>query len=357
MGPHPASGGSALLASPGPPSRTRRARAVRAPEPPSSTGGFLITAGRSRSVVLPALLLVLLLAAADLWAAHHFGVGIRDPGQLAVLLSAAGAAYGVVGWFLTKEEREGASTRLRDRLRPIALSPWLIAVLWAAFLVATLLFSSLTIVGEPGGRLAAVTVVPQDTDAPEPTARTAGPGDRQLRIPLLTSPLAGPYVVRADGYLPTSVDVLPLVGARLRLGRDVARVPSLLIRPAGDLLDALRLAGQLQVLRRTDELREIARSQPGDYGSFLIGPAQPTLRDYLSNWERELVVQGVSGAVGVNRHLLDWQRVHSLPTREALGPGDTVVVRVLSRAGRTMAEKEIVLRTVDLEDVFLGPGR
>lgn len=324
------------------------------PARPASPGGHAI-ASRSRSVILPALLLVLLLAAVDLWAAHHFGWGIRDPGQLALLLSAAGAAYGLVGWFLTQEERDDAWGKLRDTLRPVLLNPSLVLVLWAVFLVSTLLFSSLTLVPESGGQLGGVSVVRQDGTG---DTVSLGGGVGLARVPLLTSPMAGPYVVRVEGYLPTTVEVPPLVGSRLRLGDDVARAPSLLIRPAGDALDALRLAGHVRVLRRdADGERQVAQSEPGAYGSFLLGPAQPTLRDRLANWERELIVEGVSTQLGVNRHLLEWQRVHPLSAEQELGPGDTVVVRVVSRTDRTMAEKEIVLRPVDLEDLFLGPGR
>jgi hypothetical protein len=306
-------------------------------------------------VVLPALLLVLLLAALDLWAAHHFGIGIRDPGALALFLSVAGAAWGVVGWFFNREERAAAENRVRETLRPLVLTPTLVLVGWAAFLVSTLLFSSITVVAEPGVPMSGVVVA-----APGDTAgrRAVDAGARQIRVPVLTSPLAGAYTVRADGYLPTAVEALPVVGARVRLGRDVARSPSMLIRPVGPLLDALRLAGEVRVVRREEgRERELARSAAGESGSFVIGHARPAVRERLADWERELRVAGVRDEVGLSRHLLEWQKVHALPVDGDLGPGDTLVVRVVSRVGRPMAEAEVVLRAVELEDLFLRSNR
>jgi hypothetical protein len=97
------------------------------------------------SPLLPAILLVVLLAAADLWSMHHLGVGVGDPGLLAILLTAVGAAWGLVAWLLTQTERDAAAERLRGPLRRLLLSPAPVILLAGIFAVAVLLFSSVTI--------------------------------------------------------------------------------------------------------------------------------------------------------------------------------------------------------------------
>lgn len=306
-----------------------------------------------RSPLPAAVLLVVLLAAMDLWSMHHFGIGIRDPGLLAVVLAGAGAAWGLVAWLLTEGERETAASRVRAPLRRALLSPAPVLLLGAAFAVAVLLFSSVTVVAEPGAEPAVVQVVALGDSAP-----ATGTLDRdapQVRFPVLSSPLAGTYVVRAAGYLPTLVEAAPLLGARVVLGRDLGRSPSVLVRPAGPLMDALALHGHIAVARRSagGEV-ELARSDPGETGSFLLGRRPASLRERIPDWERELLAAGVTDVELRSHSLQSWLSNRRLPFEGSLVPGDTLVVRLFTRAGEPQAEALVVLGTDD-EDVFLRP--
>jgi hypothetical protein len=313
-----------------------------------------------RSLVL-SLLLVALLAAADLWSEHHFGVGIRNPGVLAVLLAAVGAAWGLVGRLLTGAEREQAEDRLRLVARAVLVSPATLLVLGTLFLLAVLLFSSVTIVAEPG--LAGTEVTLRAMRDTSPGTPDAGARDAhldgetpQVRFGVLTSALAGPYVVRASGYLPTVVEAPPLFGARVRLGRDAARSPAVLLRPSGPLLDGLQARGYVSVARRAGGRdSELARSAAGAVGSFLLGRRPAGLRARVADWDRELLAAGVTDAELRSRWVIGWLRVQPLEMHGDLAPGDTLVVRVVARSGRDLARERIVLGTED-EDLLLQPA-
>ncbi len=306
----------------------------------------------TESLIVPTLFLVLLLACADLWAAHHFGFGIRNPSWLAVIASALGAGWGLVGWLFSKKEKEKTLEKAGRAFRKIILRPTLIQVLWAVFLMAALLFSSVTIVAEPGFELTKASV--GRLSGGEGASHSPAEGANQVRQWVVASPLAGPYVVRADGYLPTLVEAAPLLGARIRLGRDVERSPSVLIRTLGSAKDALSVQARLRVFKRTGgDLKEIAKSEPGQEGSFLVGRGRFNARDRLEYWERELSVAGAVGEGQVNQHLLDWSTVHRLPLEEDLTPGDTLVIRVVSGENGEFASQEIVLEAVDILDLLL----
>jgi hypothetical protein len=200
-------------------------------------------------------------------------------------------------------------------------------------------------------------VVVELTPLGDPAA-TSGRPDRealQIRFPVLSSPLAGAYVVHAAGYLPVVVEAAPLLGARVVLGQDAERSPSLLLRPSGPLLDALELEGHLAVVRRADggEI-ELARSERGATGSFLLGRRPASLRERTADWERELLAAGVTDVELRSHWLLSWMRTRALPFGGSLAPGDTLVVRVVSRSGRALSEELVVLGTDD-EDIFLRP--
>lgn len=308
-----------------------------------------------RPVLATALFLVLLLAAVNLWSTHHFGVGIRDPGGLAAALASVGAAWGLTARLLTEEEKATAEASVRHTVRRYVFGPGPVLALSAAFAVAALLFSSVTVVAEPGAGPAMVKVTALGSSAEIDSARLDD-GSRQLRFAVETSPLAGPYEVRASGYLPAVVEARPLLGARLELGRDVARSPALLVRPAGPLLGLLRNGGQLRVYRPAgSDTTRVAGSEPGEAGSFLVGRRSVALAEREASWERQLVAAGVTDQVSLARHVEDWRRVHALPFDGDLAPGDSLLVRLVAPSGATSAEERIVLGAEDVEDVLLRP--
>ena len=317
----------------------------------------------NRPVLIPALLLAVLLAAVDLWSMHHFGVGISNPGVLAVILTALGVGWGWAAKLLTKEEAaevQAAADSVVAKVRRYLLSPALVLVLYAAFAVAVLLFSSITVVAEPGAGSASVTVSPLGDPAEVASDRLEG-GRGQVRFGVATSPLAGAYVVRASGYLPAVVEAAPLVGARLQLGRDVARAPALLLRPPELLMGVLRNGGHITVSRVAGgDTTEVARSDEGAAGSFLVGRRSIGLGERSGRWERQLMAAGVTDGELVNQHLEDWMEMHVLAVEGALVPGDTLIVSVQAPSGEESARERVVLGAEDVVDVFLrsmpGPG-
>lgn len=308
-----------------------------------------------RPVLATALVLVLVLAAANLWSNHHFGVGIRNPGGLAAVLASVGAAWGWTARLLTEEEKAAAGASVRRTLRRYLFGPGPVLALSAGFAVAALLFSSVTVVAEPGAGPSVVRVTALATSTEIDSARLDD-GTPQLRFGVETSPLAGPYEVRASGYLPAVVEARPIFGARVELGRDVARSPALLVRPAGPLLGLLRNGGHLRIYRRSggDTVR-VAESDRGDAGSFLMGRRTVALSDREASWERQLVAAGVTDQVTLARHVEDWRRTHALPFEGDLAPGDSLLVRLVAPSGAASAEERIVLGAEDVEDVLLRP--
>lgn len=327
------------------------------PREASPSPGNTLTGG----VIVSALLLVLLLAALNLWLNHHFGVGLDRPGVLVPFLGAVGVAWGLVGRLFGKGDLDGVTSAVRVTLRVIFLSPALVAVLWGAFALAVLMWSSVTVVGESADAGIAVTLT--RLSPVEPTPDPAGPAEDARRergeglvrfAGVTTSPLAGPYVVHAEGYQPAVVEATPFLGARVVLGTDVPRSPALLIRPDEALLEVLRAGGRLEVFRRRGAVVDtLGRVVAPAEGSFLMGRDRLALSDRAVDWERELSAAGVTSSELRNRHIIDWKTSRSLDLDGYLAASDTIITRVVAPSGRVPASAEIVLGGEDVADLFL----
>ncbi len=321
--------------------------------------------------LVSALLLVLLVAALNLWLNRHFGIGLDSPGELVPALGAIGLAWGLVGRLVGKDDLDEVSQRTRTTVRRFLLSPAMIVVLWAAFAVAVLLWSSVTVVAESGAEGLTVSLSPLNSgSAAEPVgAGVAGDdsgaaatgrevrrksGKGVVRFGVTTSALAGPYLVRADGYQGAIAEASPLLGARVVLGTDVARAPALLIRPDEALLERLRAGGRLEVYRRRGgHVDSLALVVGPTAGSFLVGRRHIPLSGRAAEWERELLAAGVTDSQLRNRHIIDWRRPLALDASGQLAAGDTVIVRVVALSTSVSGSEEIVLGGEEVSDLFL----
>lgn len=108
-----------------------------------------------------ALALLAFIAAADLWLAHHFDVGVRDPGALAALVGAVGAAMGLVGKLLSDREKADVGGRVVAAGRLLLTTP-LLVVLYLVGATFALTLSTVRVIGAGADMASEVRVIALD---------------------------------------------------------------------------------------------------------------------------------------------------------------------------------------------------
>jgi hypothetical protein len=314
------------------------------PEPAADTPGSFLP----RALAFAALLTFIYL-----WTSHHLGWKTPlSPGWVGVVLGAALPSWKLIERALTKAEKEQVGDRARHAFRGVLRPAWVLVVLALVTAVVAVTVSSVLVIPESGAARGGVAVHPLDGPARgDPVEIDGRPA---LRFTVLTTPFGRMHTVRADGYIPTPVVVFPLVGARVRLGRDVPPSPSLLLRPSVAGLGFLEDGGHVRVRRVRGDTAEIAHGGEGHRGSLALGRTGNVPGEMVTDWERQLVAAGATPVI-VARTLSEWRQVQPLRLDgdASLAPGDIIIAEILTPAPRVVARGEVTLGTERLVHLFL----
>jgi len=298
---------------------------------------------------------VILAAVANLWGSYHLGFGLRGPAGLAALVGAITAALTLLGWLVGKTEREAAGERVRGWLRVVFAWPVLV-VLCGVLLWAALNWSSVRVIGEKG-TTPAFTVTALDASdgySHEEKASTSS----VTRVTLSVGADGRLFRLNVRGYLPTIVEVPPVVGARVLVDRDLRPSPMLLVRPQVSGIRALKGGGKVrlwQVVAPGEE--ELLAEEPGarPVTGFLFGhddsrreiPA--TMR---ADWRLELTAAGHDEKTLAGL-LLNWTRPRFVALKKPLEPGMILRAEVLTDEEKLDTTAQVSLRSEPLADLLL----
>jgi len=183
------------------------------------------------------------------------------------------------------------------------------------------------------------------------------------------------YQLSVAGYLPRSIEVYPLVGARVRPEEDLRRSPTVLIRPSRKALNTLgqcdesdetngeKRCGYFELCHlKSEEKCKILVSRPGHVGSFLVGWAQSLPSGLLLDWQLELTVQKADAdAASYADTLLKWRNYELFSPGALAGinkvaplePGMLLRARVYSKADKVAACKLFQVGEVSFLDVAM----
>lgn len=285
-----------------------------------------------------ALALLVFVAAADLWLAHHFNIGLRDPGALAALVGAAAAAAGVVGKLLSDNDRTDVGGRLVATGRFFLTTPVLV-VLYLVGATFALTLSSVRIISEGPDTAGAVRLIALD-DTSVARAGTIAPGGL-VRFRLPTTPFGRAVRIEAAGFVPSSFSLFPLRGLTVRLGRDLPPSPGVLLRPSMNALAQLADGGELRVwtLVAGDTVplgRAAVRAT-----AFLVGTPMTIPAALVDDWKLELAA--ISDERVRAQVLLAWKRYQPVLEPSSFGPGTRLRAVVYTRAKVPVAAADVVV--------------
>ena len=162
------------------------------------------TAGaKNEFVFLRSLLLLVWIAAVNLWLRHHLGFGWDDPGAISIVVAAAGAVLFVL-------DKAGSK---RPEARWAKLFEWLdlpfLCLLYVVIAVPISLFSSVAITNSTPDALTATLTqadralgaTSQSPQGPPTGGQFKDSGQRILFKWVPTSPFGETYLLTVDGYL------------------------------------------------------------------------------------------------------------------------------------------------------------
>jgi hypothetical protein len=294
---------------------------------------------QNKSIAIRAILLALLLAAANLWSLRHLGFGLENPvGLLGLTGFVAGASFWL-DYFLDKEAQEELSKPIRATVRTflrrrVLATPTLI-LLYLMAGVAASLFSSVTVVGASNGTHVPVEIVAlDDADAKEPTHAKADSTPRFF----IANPFGRPLRISPTGYSSQTRTLFPLTGLTLSLD-DFEPLPTLLLRPGPGALFGLRQENvqsraRYVVLKRVGKsCKEITSTDDKNITKAgMIGVRRPIPSDLPPLWLLELQsadkdpdekTQALNAML-----MLAWQTPQPLTSTDFLASGDLIQVQV-----------------------------
>jgi hypothetical protein len=278
---------------------------------------------------------VLVLAVVSLlWLDRHLGFGLRGWGPLAGLLVAAGA-----GWKLVRTLADGAAAQATTRAARWGRAVFSrgVRVSWAlALLFAITFFSSVTLVSS-----AAVAPRADLQPVAERSAAVWGPYEEKetTRWVVRTSPFGTLFRLAVRGHLRETIDVFPVLGARVRQ-RDLRPTVAVLLRPGVFGRQAL-VEGRLRVWAEKPGGPLIAEvEKPGR--AVLLGGRAAIPAAWIEEWALELKSMGAEAAA-FDTMMLAWRRPLVVPPGLDLEPGMVLVARIENRKGHVIAEEAFTL--------------
>lgn len=278
--------------------------------------------------------LLLSVALAELWIARHLGIGTETP-IVAGSLALVSAVWGGLGKLLPDAQQH--LQQQAHRLVECVAGSRLPYALAAALALIGSFLSSVTLTPEAGTARATI------SDARNPASEDALVETRSFPKLVWSSPFGRAYWVEVPGYRRERVVVYPLLGTTLVPERDLRPAPSILLRLATEVTQALNSGAQLVVVRAQSAARTASLQLPAtrNLSAVMIGERRAVPAELIGLWSLELTAEGAPPQA-LARQLLAWQRPQHVPT-ESLAPGTEVVARVLMPNGNVFAETQIVV--------------
>jgi hypothetical protein len=299
-------------------------------------------------------LLLALLATVSLWLQHHLGFELKKLGIVALVGVVWGAMGKLADWFGVKSA-VGAffDSYVRAPLRGVlrhAVRTGPLRFISATLAVLMAILSSVTVRSELADERGAVSIMPADADG-KASVDSLRPGGLVRFLPVITTPFGREFRVDADGYLPASVTVYPLISRRVVLGRDLAAIPSVLFRPFEEGAIGMLDGGLFRVSRLRGATTEVLATDSGHAASFLLGRPRAVTEAMMGLWGLELDAVPVKPEPKAQLLML-WRRPRQLTTGHRLAPNDRLVAEILVR-GRVKARAEVTLSGGPLIDVLM----
>jgi hypothetical protein len=323
---------------------------------------------QNKSIAIRAILLGLLLAAANFWSLRHLGFGLEDPAGLLGLTGFVTAASFWLDYFLDKDAQEELSEPARVAVRTFLLRRVLatptLAMLYLLAGIGASICSSITVVGAPGGQDVPIDIFALDDADAE--ALTHSKADAVPRL-FLANPFGRPLRISPEGYSSQTKVLFPLTGLTLSLD-DFEPLPTLLLRPgAGALFGLLdkdiQSRARYVVLKRSGEsCEEIQNTHDNAItAAAMIGVRRPIPSDLPSLWLLELQsadTEGDGAAPSQANHatlMLAWRTPQPLTVKTFLTAGDQIQVQVL-RNDNLMGFADYTVTQEPFQDIALTDG-
>jgi hypothetical protein len=288
--------------------------------------------------------LIVLLIVVNLWTMDQFGIGLSDPGPLAIAIAGLSVGIGLVAKMMRPSERKGAERILVTVGRRL-LSPPFLAAMYLLFGAVALTSSSVRIVNETADEYH-VAVSP--AGSPSAGAKRLLKTNALERFRFSTSPYGRAVRVSADGFLPATFTVYSVVGLTVRIPADLRPAPTILFRPDVDALGVLKDGGSIRVrLVSPDSLLASATKQAS---SFMLGYSQPIPLSFVDDWRLELggVKEGARG-----RTLLAWKHVAYAVPPVTLVPGWELRAEIVGASGDVVARVQFKVQHEAFQDVLV----
>lgn len=290
-----------------------------------------------------------------LWSDYHLGIGTSQPVAMASLAAALTFAIGILPWFLDEADDKALRSRLRAAVARHVT--WRVIVV-AYFLCATVMltWTSVVVLAEDGGRLARVTLRALDGASATPHVRTPVDKDKPARFVLPATPFGRPYRLEVEGYVPKTIDVFPILGARVRPGTDLRRSPSVLLRFTEIALGSWKDAGgaELRVVALgAGGTQTLLASSRTPASALFLGRAQAIPADWQATWRTELQARAVGDALAA-RQLLAWRETGVLPLAAGLEPGQALRVTLTNDQKHVFARSDLVVGKDEVQDQLVG---
>jgi hypothetical protein len=318
--------------------------------------------GQARRVV--ALLAVIAIGA--LWLQHHIGFKLEELGVVAL----AGAVWSGIGELAELFDEESGigkavdavfKTPIRGLLLFLA-RPRPFATLTGLLVLAMATLSSVTVRSDAPGEESSVSLATLDARGTPRTSKVTSDEPVARFRPVLTSPFGRLYRVGAEGYLPAQVNIFPLVGRQILLGRDLVQSPSVLFRAFAEGISALGDSAVFSVKRiRAGKEESIAVNTGSDSAwAFLLGRPKPISDEMMLLWNLEVTASRAPDFIKAQM-LIRWQSPKQLTTRSELAPRDCLVAEIrlhdqLRARGIAMLS-DAPLVDVLMQDVTSGTGK
>jgi hypothetical protein len=291
-----------------------------------------------------------------LWSNYHLGVGAGHPELISAVAAVLPVALGLAAALLDPAEHKIVKTLLRALV--VRLLTWrLIVLLYLIFGTVALTRAAVVVLAEDGGNLGHVTL--RALDDASAKAESASPTEKgaPARFFVFTQPFGRPFRLELDGYVPTAINVYPIVGRQIRPSADLRRSPSILLRLSeiakGSWSDfgGAELRVTTVVAGGAQQLIAVSKEPAA---ALLLGRTQPIPSAWDDRWKIELLARGITIPMLVARHLLDWRNPRLLAPASALEPGMTLRVSLTNSEGHVLAGSEFVLGSDELQDQSIG---
>lgn len=306
---------------------------------------------RSKHLLQSSLAFLVLLTTADIWANHHFGFGIENPGVFAIITSGAAGAMAVLSMLLGKYELKVIRHCMRGVFR-IVLSFRVLAICYFVFIIAVMSFSTVRVTFDQEISDVRAVLIPANNKSQEYSGQETARGMMRFIVP--ANPFGRVFYLKVDGYMPETLTVHSPRGLSINVDKDLRVKPVVLLRPTLMGLRELEDGGQIVI-----SLAENSTLPGGDIvfkkyrGSFLLGKHRWIPSERFERWRMDLQMMD-PGKTNHAKTLLEWSRPKILAPEWELVPGLRLLVNIETVQGDVNEKIEFTVGDERFIDVLLA---